>query len=357
MVKPKAVDKIAKEAERLKSVLKKQGAPVAWNTEASSLDATLWIPTASTLLNGLLTYSYDPTKKGIPVGRIIDIIGPPGAGKSTILAYIFKAFQDAGGLSVLFASEGERCLDRLKQIGMDPKKHLTVPITDVLDGFLWMLNITQNKAKGIPMVIGWDTVSSAPDPAITDVYGAKDRKGMEKIIANTGTGQCYRARIIREQIRLITNPVHQHNCTIVMVHQTIERPQAPRSFIDYQPQSSGGRAIPFQASIRLYVAGGSKWEEKGSIVGIYTRVKVFKSKLVMPERSVILPLRFREGLDDAVGVVNHLQNETPPFVTKSGGWYKAKIGDKIRSFHHASELSEEELGVLRREVLARLEPK
>lgn len=355
--KSKTINKIQEEAKKLRDVLASQGAPVLWKNEASSMDVSLWIPTPSTLLNGLLTYTYDHTKKGIPVGRIIDIVGPPGAGKSTILAHIFKAFQDAGGLSVSLLSEGERCLDRFEVLGGDIRKHLTVPVKDLLDGFLWLLVIMQNKEPGVPMVIGWDTVSSAPDPSFIGVYDAKDRKGIDKILAHSGAGQASRARITRDQIRLITNPVHQNNCTVIMVHQTIERPQAPRSFLDYQPQTSGGRAIPFQSSIRLYVAGGSKWKEKDDAVGIITRVKTFKSKLVMPEREVYIPIRYKTGIDDPEGVIHYLKSSDPPMIKKAGGWNKVNINGEDKSFHKASELSEEELNYLRREVLARLGPK
>src|ERR1700729_3164457 len=43
--------------------------------------------------------------KGVPVGRVLTILGKKSSGKSTIVAKIIAAVQKAGGLAILFDSE------------------------------------------------------------------------------------------------------------------------------------------------------------------------------------------------------------------------------------------------------------
>ncbi len=357
MKKKKIVDSIYAQTAELANIMKKQGAEASIGTEDTSIDASLWIPTGSTLLDGLLTHSFDNTRRGIPIGRVVDFIGPPGAGKSTILAHILSECQKAGGISVLLASEGERCKERMDIIGVDPRGVIIVLVKDILHGFYWITSLVNKKQTETPMIIGWDTMSAAPSPAEASLSTHDTVDKIKAAVESNKAGLCARARIIREQIRITTNLLHQKKTTLIAVHQTIEKPQMAKSWLDYQPQSSGGRAVPFQSSMRLYIAGGDKWKEKNQTIGINTRVKPFKSKLVPPEREVRIPMRFRTGIDDAAGCLRFLTKCENPLVTIAGGWTKIKVKDgRTKSMHDGSEIDPETLSYMKAQVLGKLDP-
>jgi len=356
--KNKAADLIYKEAKKLCATLKKQGAEVTMKPSGSTLDAELWVSTGSTLLDGLLTHTFNPRLRGIPIGRVIDVVGPPGAGKSTLLAHLFSEVHKVGGITMLLVSEGERCAERMEAIGVNFTQHITLPVNDLLDGFVWIIESVKKKSDNVPMVIGWDTVSAAPDPLSREALDKADTTSkIRDAITMKTSGLSAKARAIREQLRNITNMLHRKHVTLVFVQQKIEKPGMAQSWIDYQPQTSGGKGIWYHSSLRLHVAGGPQWKDTdGNVIGIHSGISVIKSKLVMPMRRVYVPLRFATGIDDVQGIINYLA-DAKVLSHKGGGWREFKAADgKTRKFRYPTDLTGEEILHLRNLVLEKLSP-
>ena len=71
-----------------------------------------WISTGSIVLNAAIQ------RPGIPVGRVISLLGKPASGKSTLGYSLMRETQALGGLVILMDTEHTYAPDRAERIGV-----------------------------------------------------------------------------------------------------------------------------------------------------------------------------------------------------------------------------------------------
>jgi recombination protein RecA len=274
-------------------------------------DVKQWIPTASVILNLLM----GDENYGVAVGRIYDIIGDFGEGKSTIAQIIMNAFQEAGGVSVLLDSESAWNRARAIDMGHNPKRHMAVDIETCEMGFsVIQETIEQFKITlggRVPVVFVWDTISASP----TD----SEKKGDE--FAN---GMQFKPRFIRSQLRAICPELKKVAASLVFVSQTIEGNKPNRTGVK---TTAGGGGIKFWSSQRLQVEKVATTHdpvEKEKLTGIITNIKMVKNKLHPPFKRADVPIDFKLGLNPVMEVTNYLLDHTN--VYNISGAYKSIVG-------------------------------
>ena len=107
-------------SDLIKSLNKEHGTRVAYNlsVDQSPTHVSDWISTGSKQLDYMIS---GKPNGGLPVGRIVEIFGPPSIGKSHIAIQIARSTQEKGGVVVYIDTENATSVENLGLLGVDIK--------------------------------------------------------------------------------------------------------------------------------------------------------------------------------------------------------------------------------------------
>ncbi|MBR1439092.1 MAG: recombinase RecA, partial [Synergistaceae bacterium] len=199
---------------------------------------------------------------GYPKGRIVEIFGPEGSGKTTIALCAVAEAQKAGGIAAFI--DAEHALDprMAKTLGVDIE-NLYLAQPDSGEQALYILD--QMVRTGAVDIVVVDSVAALTPQAEIDGRIGESQMGLQ-------------ARLMSYSLRRLASVIAKTNCIVVFINQL-------RALIStgYAPGPSetttGGRALKFYASIRLEVRRGKKLEKSDVTIGHELYLKVVKNKL------------------------------------------------------------------------------
>ena len=130
-----------------------------------------------------------------------------------------------------------------------------------------------------------------------------------------------KAIILSKGMRKITNMIAREKICLIFTNQL--RSRLGVSFGDPWT-TSGGKAIPFHASVRLRLKSVGQIKAKDSkgieqIVGIKTRAQVIKNRMGPPLKSIDYDIYFESGIDNYGGWLEVMKEYK--LVTQAGAWY------------------------------------
>ena len=242
---------------------------------------------------------------GYPKGRIVEIFGPEGSGKTTIALCAIAEAQKAGGIAAFI--DAEHALDpRLaKTLGVDIENlYLSQP--DSGEQALYILD--QMVRTGAVDIVVVDSVAALTPQAEIDGRIGESQMGLQ-------------ARLMSYSLRRLASIISKTNCIVVFINQL-------RALIStgYAPGPSetttGGRAIKLYASIRLEVRRGKKLEKSDVTIGHELYLKVVKNKLAPPFRMAHASLIYGKGIPVGVAVVDMAIDYG--IIGKKGSWLTYK---------------------------------
>jgi recombination protein RecA len=279
-------------------------------SEQTPTDLDEWVSTGSPMLD--LAIANRP-HGGLPVGRITEITGLEGSGKSLLAAHAIADTQRKGGLGVYIDTENALNQDFLEAIGVDIKKMLYVPLETIEDIFEAIDSIIESiraadgdKKKLVTIVV--DSVAGASTKV--EISADYDQAGYAT----------QKAIIISKAMRKVTNLIGRERISLIFTNQL--RTRMGVSFGDPWT-TSGGKAIAFHSScrIRLKQMGQLKAKVGGveQIVGIKTRAQVVKNRMGPPLRSIDFDIYFDSGIDNYGSWLEMMK--TYKIVNQSGAWY------------------------------------
>ncbi|MBQ7151122.1 MAG: recombinase RecA [Synergistaceae bacterium] len=242
---------------------------------------------------------------GYPKGRIVEIFGPEGSGKTTIALCAIAEAQKAGGIAAFI--DAEHALDpRLAQtLGVNIEDlYLSQP--DSGEQALYVLD--QLVRTGAVDIVVVDSVAALTPQAEIDGRIGESQLGLQ-------------ARLMSYSLRRLASIISKTNCIVVFINQL-------RALIStgYAPGPSetttGGRALKFYASIRLEVRRGKKLEKGEVTIGHELYLKVVKNKLAPPFRTAHASLIYGKGIPMGVAVVDMAVDYN--VINKKGAWLAYK---------------------------------
>ena len=270
-----------------------KGSIMRWG-EASQKMVVDVIPTGALALDIALGVG------GIPRGRVIEIYGPVGSGKTTVALHIIAEAQKAGGISAYI--DAEHALDPVyaRRIGVD------------VDNLLISQPDTGEQALEIVDAL---VRSGAVECIVVDSVAAlAPRAELEGEMGDAHVG--LQARLMSQALRKLTAVISKSKSTAIFINQLREKVGIMFGNPEVTP---GGRALKFYASVRLDVRKVDNLKQGQDNIGARTRVRVVKNKLAPPFRQAEFDIIYGEGISREgslldVGVTNNV-------ISRTGTWY------------------------------------
>lgn len=255
--------------------------------------------------SGILPLNIALGVGGYPKGRIVEIFGPEGSGKTTVALYAIAEAQRAGGVAAFI--DAEHALDpRLAAaLGVDVEAlYLSQP--DSGEQALYVLDaLVRSGAVDLVVV---DSVAALTPQAEIDGKIGESQLGLQ-------------ARLMSYALRRLTSIVSKTNCVVIFINQL-------RALISTgygsgpTETTTGGRALKFYSSVRLEVRRGKKIEKSEETIGHELYLKVVKNKLAPPFRSAHTSLIYGKGIPMGVAVVDMAVDYE--VIRRKGSWLSYK---------------------------------
>ena len=179
---------------------------------------------------------------GLPRGRIVEVFGHEGSGKTTPALHAIAEAQKAGGVAAFI--DAEHALDpRLASaLGVNIESlYLSQP--DSGEQVLFILEtLVRSGAVGIVVV---DSVVALTPPAEIDGTIDESQIGLQ-------------ARLMSYGLHLLPGSIARSNCVVVFINQL--RATIPVGYSKGATETTtGGRALKFYTSVRIKARRGKQW--------------------------------------------------------------------------------------------------
>ena len=240
---------------------------------------------------------------GLPKGRIVEISGPEGAGKTMLSLHAIRESQKQNGTAAFIDAEHALDVSFARRIGVDVE-NLIISQPDSGEQALEIVDtLVRSGAFDIVVV---DSVAALVPQAELEGDMGDSHMGLH-------------ARLMSQALRKLAGSINRSNTCLIFLNQL----RMKIGVMFGNPETTtGGRALPFYSSVRIDIRRIARVKDGDLDIGNRTRVKVVKNKVAPPFREAEFDLIFHgdsigiswEGDLVDIGVDKGL-------VEKSGAWF------------------------------------
>jgi len=295
----------------------KDGAKVAWflDEEDNPWDITDWVSTGSTMLDLAIS---NRANGGLPVGKIAEISGLEGTGKSLVCGHIIAETQKRGGLAVFFDSESAIDKNYWKALGVNISSVPTIPFTtleELFNNLELCIGTFRKNSKDRLLTILVDSVAQASIEKEMEAEHGVDGY-------NTG-----KSLILGKAMRKITNLLARQRILLLFTNQVRYNMNAG-PFGD-KWITPGGKALPFACSVRLRVANLGKIKKDEEVIGMKCQCQVIKSRCGPNFKFAEFEVHYDSGIQNLASWLKFMKEHGIITGDGRGYEYKRTSGEKI----------------------------
>jgi recombination protein RecA len=228
------------------------------------------IPTGSLALDAALGVG------GIPKGRITEVYGPDGAGKTTLVLSVIAQAQQHGGTACFIDTEHALDLAWATTVGVDLER-LVLCRPEHGEQALEVANLLI--ASGSLHVLAVDSIAALVPKVELDSEMGQRHAGVQ-------------ANLLSQALRKLAGPIARANTAVLVTNQLRQRAGTPGTPV----YTAGGRALGYYASVRLELRPLGQLRERGHMVGSRVRVQVTKNKVAPAWQVAELEVRNDRGV-------------------------------------------------------------
>lgn len=276
---------------------------------------THYFDTGSYALNWCI--SNLPVSGGMPGGRVVEVFGEPSAGKSLIIYKMMADVCSRGGFIIL--DDTESCFQPpyARSLGVNTDRVIPMDSDTVEEHFDRVIAVLEALRTKI-----------GPEPPVLIVLDSLAMlRTMHEAETEISKKDLSKASVVRKGMRKLRIAMRREPNTLYVVANHVIANIGDK----YKPRTTpGGKAVPFQCSVRVELSSSKKVKEEGTerVVGEEKIAHVVKNKIIYPFRKCRLRIMFGRGLVPSFHLYEVAQEADVVKATDSKGYYTMDGVDK-----------------------------
>lgn len=253
--------------------------------------------------SGILTLDIALGAGGYPRGRIIELFGQEGSGKSTIALEAVAEVQRQGGYAVYIDAEHSLDPAYAEAIGVNlAKLYISQP-----DHAEQALEISEAliRSGAIDIIVIDSVAALVPRAEIEGEIG-------EQFMA-------LQARLMSQTLRRLNTAISKSKTVAIFVNQVREKLGVMFGNPEVTP---GGRALKFYSTVRIEIRKSDSIKEGETILGTSVKAKIVKNKVAPPYKEAYFDIIYGKGISK-IGCILDAATQYD-IIKKSGTWYTYK---------------------------------
>lgn len=247
---------------------------------------------------------------GWPGGKIVEVFGPPSTGKTLLIDKAGAEMQKLGGIFVIADVENRWNKAFAKIHGVDIDKAICFA-PETVEEFTIKIDHLLESSENLKFLIALDSLAR-----LSTIKEVDDVEGGD-IKADQGR----KAQKIHAAMRVLPAKIRKTNSIFMVANHIIDNPQQIYTSIKHTP---GGRAIPFQATVRVDLSNPTPIILKGKNrpIGVGLHAKCVKNSETVPFGECNIKMLWSLGVSKYSGLADILVD--CGILNKNGAWLEFK---------------------------------
>lgn len=313
----------------------------------SSLPPRYWYSTGNFVLNRIISGSYF---HGIPQGRITDLAGPSGSGKSFIAANLVAAAQRAGAYCLVIDSENALDDDFMSKIGVDVNENYkyvsvtTIPeVTKIVSSFLKKYKDQVGEDEDAPQVL---ILIDSLDMLMTETETGHFEKGITK------GDQGQKNKQLKAMLRTFVQAIKPVNVAMICTSQVYKN----QDLMNGEGVWIVSDAVKYACSQIVLInkrklKDEAKGAKQGAVSGVRMICEGYKTRFTKPYQKVEIEVPYDTGMDPHSGLLEVAK--AVGAIVQHGSWYTLRGSEnKMRSEEILTKHAEEVIAIMEAETSA-----